>query len=51
MYINFKKYIVKIFKVNPKMIMTLVAALAHISNKGKQEEMPDISHKTDTQQI
>ena len=30
--------------------MTLVAALVHIANKGKQEEMPDISQKTDTQQ-
>ena len=33
--------------VNPKMIMTLVAALVHIATKGKQEEMPDITHKTD----
>jgi plastin-1 len=33
--------------VNPKMIMTLVAALAHLATKGKQEEMPDITHKTD----
>jgi len=27
--------------------MTLVAALAHLATKGKQEEMPDITHKTD----
>lgn len=33
------------------MIMTLVAALVHIDKKGKQEEMPEISQKTETQEI
>lgn len=29
------------------MLMTFVAALAIIADKGKQEEMPDISKKTE----
>lgn len=32
-------------QVNPKMIMTLIAALVHIGEHGQQEEMIDFTSK------
>ena len=34
--------------VNPRMIMTLIAALVKIEKVGKQEEMVDFTKKTET---
>ena len=44
----FAKFLIFI-KVNPKMIMTLFAALVNIAKHGKQEEMIDFTKKTGTE--
>ena len=40
-------YSLKFEKVNPKMLMTLFAALVKVEKLGKQEEMIDFHKKSD----